>query len=484
MTSSMTRRVTWLVAAAAALAWTPFVAAPLSPDEGGFLLVASQWRPGSSLYGHYWVDRPPLLISIFDLADHAGGAVGLRLIGIAAVLASVLLADRLARLATGRWTVVPAIVTGAFLATPLFGTGMVNGELLAVPLVLAGILALLRAWTSTGRPEYVWAAVAGVAAASAPLIKQNVVDVLVVAGVLVLQGLRTAERRRTLWLALSVSAGAALATAACLLLAETRGTEPTLLWNALVTFRGEATAVIQSSSSSSTSARFVELLAAAALSGAPLLLTVMLLRLRRKALTDRAPDLRYPALMLLLWEVVAVGAGGSYWLHYLIGLVPGLVLVSVAAAQRPPQLRRWTAAVVALTCLSAGVATATAAVNVPLYSSDAAVAAYLRAHDTPRDTVVVGFGHPNIVWDSGMRSPYHLLWSLEVRVRDPQLHQLTHVMSGPHAPTWIVVNGSSLATWGVDPTSAETVLDQRYRPATTIGDYVIWKLVHRAPGVR
>lgn len=78
---------------------------PLSPDEGGFLLVASQWQPGGSLYGHYWVDRPPLLISIFDLADHAGGAVGLRLIGIAAVLASVFLAGRLARLAAapGQW---------------------------------------------------------------------------------------------------------------------------------------------------------------------------------------------------------------------------------------------------------------------------------------------------------------------------------------------------------------------------------------------
>jgi hypothetical protein len=484
MTSSMTRRVTWVVAAAAALAWTPFVAAPLSPDEGGFLLVASQWRPGGSLYGHYWVDRPPLLISIFDLADHAGGVVGLRLMGIAAVLASVFLADRLARLATGRWTVVPAIVTGAFLTTPLFGTGMVNGELLAVPLVLAGVVALLRAWTSTGRPAYVWAAISGVAAAAAPLVKQNVVDVLVVAGVLVLQGLRSSERRRTLSLALTVSVGAALTTAACLVWAEARGTEPTSLWNALITFRGQAAAVIQSSSSSSTSARFVELLGAAALSGAPVLLTVMLLRLRRKAVTHGAPDLRYPALMLMLWELVAVGAGGSYWLHYLIGLVPGLLLVSVAAAQRPPQLRRWTAAVVAFACLSAAVATVTAAVNVPLYSSDADVAAYLRTHGTPRDTVVVGFGHPNIVWDSGLRSPYHLLWSLEVRVRDPQLHQLTHVMSGPHAPTWIVVNGTSLATWGVDPTSAQTVLDQRYRPATTIGDYVIWKLMHGAPVVR
>jgi hypothetical protein len=472
----MTHRVTWLVAAAAALAWAPFVTAPLSPDEGGFLLVASQWQPGGSLYGHYWVDRPPLLITIFDLAAHAGGGVGLRLIGIAAVLASVLITDRLTRLATGRWTVVPVVVTGVFLSTPLFGTGMVNGELLAVPLVLLGLVALLRAWTTAGRASYAWAVLAGMTAAAAPLVKQNVVDVVVVAGALVLQGLRVSDRRRTLGLASSVAVGAAVASLVCLVLADARGTEPTSLWDALVLFRGEAPAVINSSSTGSTSQRFLELLAAAGLSGAPVLLGVQLLRLRRKAATAGPPDLRYPALVLLLWELVAVGAGGSYWLHYLIGLVPGLVLVSVAAAQRPLVLRRWTAGAVAFACLSAGVATTVAAVNVPLYSSDAAVAAYLRSHSTPHDTVVVGFGHPNIVWDSGLRSPYDLLWSLPVRVRDPRLLHLTHVMSGPHAPTWVVVNGTSLATWGVDATSAQAVLDQRYRAATTIGDYEVWKL--------
>ena len=145
----MTARITWLVAAAAALAWAPFVTAPLSPDEGGFLLVASQWRPGHSLYGPYWVDRPPLLITIFDVASHVGGAVALRLIGIAAVLTSVFLAHLLTRRATGRPSAVPVLVAGVFLTTPLFGTGMVNGELLAVPVVLVGLLALVRSWTAT-----------------------------------------------------------------------------------------------------------------------------------------------------------------------------------------------------------------------------------------------------------------------------------------------------------------------------------------------
>ena len=113
------------------------------------------------------------------------------------------------------------------------------------------------------------------------------------------------------------------------------------------------------------------------------------------------------------------------------------------------------------------------------------MAAYLRAHGTPSDTVVVGFGHPNIVWDSGLRSPYRP--ALEPRRCGSGTRSCTSSPTscpGRTRPTWIVVNGTSLATWGVDPTAAQTVLDQRYRPATTIGEYVIWKLVPWSASVR
>jgi hypothetical protein len=309
------------------------------------------------------------------------------------------------------------------------------------------------------------------------LLKQNVVDVFVVTSVLVVLGLRHRQWRRAAALAVGVPAGAGITLALSLMWAEERGTEPLRLWDAVVTFRGEAASVIHSSSTSSTSGRFVELLLAAALSGAPFLLVVLAMRARRAASEDSPqPDLRAPAAALLLWEVVAIGAGGSYWLHYLIGLVPGLVLLAVAAAQRPAAMRRWTSAAVAASVLSAVVATTTAAVTMPLYSADAAVASYLRSHGTTRDTVVVGFGHPNIVYASGLRSPYEQLWSLPVRVRDPRLQELTRVLEGRRAPTWVVVNGSSLATWGVDATTAQQVLDARYRRATTIGEYVVWRL--------
>ena len=61
------------LALAAVLARLPGVARPMSNDEGGFLMVAAQWAPGSSLYGSYWVDRPPLIIGLFQLAERAYG---------------------------------------------------------------------------------------------------------------------------------------------------------------------------------------------------------------------------------------------------------------------------------------------------------------------------------------------------------------------------------------------------------------------------
>ena len=117
--------------------------------------------------------------------------------------------------------------------------------------VLAGVLALLHSWRSEGVRAGAWAVLAGAAAAAAPLVKQNVVDVFVVLLALILQAHRGASRRRAVERALGAALGAALVTTGCLVWAEVRGTEPSLLWVAIVTFRGEAAAVISSSSTNS-----------------------------------------------------------------------------------------------------------------------------------------------------------------------------------------------------------------------------------------
>jgi hypothetical protein len=111
-------------------------------------------------------------------------------------------------------------------------------------------------------------------------------------------------------------------------------------------------------------------------------------------------------------------------------------------------------------------------------ASDEAVERYLAAHARPGDTGVVAFGDPVLLQASGLASPYPQLWSLPVRVRDPHLTALTTVLRSPRRPTWLVVDGDSLATWGVDSATAQQVADRRYAQRAVIGD---WHLLHLRP---
>ncbi|MGY2702615.1 hypothetical protein [Nocardioides sp. HB32] len=462
------------LAAGVAAAWLPFLTLPLSPDEGGFLMVAGQWAPGSSLYGDYWVDRPPLLITLFQIADLAGGAVPLRLLGIVAAVASVLLAASLGRLlAPGQRSapVAAAATAAVFLATPFFGTTEVDGELLAVPFVLAGLVALVRGWW--------WPA--GVLAVAAAAVKQSEADVVVAALVVAAQLLWQRRPADCLRAVAAFSAGAVSALALVLWWAAVHGTDPAGLWDAVVTFRGQAAEVISSSASEATDQRAHGVATSFVVSGAAGLLLVALVpgRRRHRPATAAPVDVRLLAGAVLAWEVMVVLAGGSYWLHYLLATVPGLVLLVIVTVRYRPQRWRWTAAVLGYAGVTAAAAVVALAVTGPRSSSDVAVEQYLTGHEQPGDTGVVAFGDPAILQGAGLSSPYPLLWSLPVRVRDPQLTQLARLLAGPDRPTWVVVDGATLATWGVDEAAAQPVLDRRYELRTVVGD---WHVFHLDPG--
>ena len=474
------------IALVVALGRLPVLARSLSPDEGGYLLVASQWRPGTSLYGNYWVDRPPVLIAIFDLAARLGGAVPLRLIGVLAVVVSILLAGLLGRLASPlparHSTWLPAVAAATMLSMPLFDTGEVNGELLAVPLVLAGAVGVVSCVrTPRTTRAWVWGALGGAAATSAALVKQNVVDVFVLAAALAMclaLGATSRARARRL---VAVAVGAVVALVLVTAYAASRGTTPGELWYAVVGFRFDAAALIRASASSATAARLAQLLGALILSGAPLFAVVAgwVARAQLPGTTDAAAeraviDLRVPAAAVLGWELLAVMLGGSYWLHYLVGLVPGLVLMAVAASQRPLRARPRAALLAALSWPAVLAVVGAATLPHVGAGSDASIIGYLRAHDRTGDTLVVAFGHPNIVQAAGLPSPYSELWSLPVRVRDPRLSHFDDVLSDPNRPTWVVVSGQTLYTWGVDATSAESTLQHRYHEVADAYPYRVY----------
>ncbi len=488
-----------LAAAVAVAAWLPFLRVPLSPDEGGFLLLARQWSPGSSLYGDYWVDRPPLLLWLYGLAGRLGegtyshGALtapSVKLLGAAACAAAVVLAGVLAHLlAPGRpWprraTLLAAV---ALLSTPLLGMPETNGEVLAVPLVLLGVVCLVA---STRRPwggrAIALTVAAGAAAVGAALVKQNVVDVFVFAVVLLVAA-RRQLRHRLLRIA-AFAAGTLGLLAVVLAAAARQGTSPAGLWDAVVVFRLQASSVISGGASTATGQRAFHVLLAGLASGALVLLLVAAFAALRASRSGRPPLREQPeppvplhralvwsAVAMAAWEVCGVALGGSYWFHYLTGLVPGALVLVALARPRRPGLTVLTAALSYVVLASAVVWGAHVARPAPV-SDQARVGAYLRAHARPTDGVVVAFGHPDIVASSGLHSPYEYLWSLPVRVRDPQLRQLGEVLGSADAPRWVVVSGNGLDSWGLQPKQAQSVLRRHYVEGVTYGDWHVWRL--------
>ena len=471
-----------VLAVAACLGWAPFIGRALSPDEGGFLIVGGQWSAGASVYGDFWVDRPPLLVAFFGVAEWLGGPWALRSMGILAVVAGVVLAGVVARIAAptaGRVALVVPATAAVFLATPLFGGSVVNGEVLGVPFVLGGVVsALLSARSSGTVAPLAWAVAAGACGATAFLVKQSIVDVFVF--VLVVALLRG---RSGLRLLLGAAVGGLALTALVLCFATARGTHPVDLWEAVIAFRGEASAVIAESATGSTATRLARVLLAFLGSGA-LLVAVVLARVSWRRMPadnddghdERAAtiDLAAPAYALVAWEAVAVVLGGSYWLHYLMGLVPGLVVLATAAAQRRPDPRSLRLAY-GFAALSTVAVTAWIAVA-PIERPEAPVVAYFEDHARPGDTGIVAFGAANILQSADLTSPYPYLWSLPVRVRDPELHLLAEVLAGPDAPTWLVMAGDALDTWGVDPAAAEPYVEARYSYVTHAGRFTIYRL--------
>src|SRR5687767_3705588 len=115
-----TRRLVLLCGVGAMLLRFPGLMWPIKPDEAGYTLVARHWEPqADSLYGSYWVDRPPPLIWVFEASDAIGGPLFIRAVAAFGCLLLVAAAARTAYLLSGdraaRWT---AAATAAVTANP------------------------------------------------------------------------------------------------------------------------------------------------------------------------------------------------------------------------------------------------------------------------------------------------------------------------------------------------------------------------------
>ncbi len=464
-------------AVAAVVVRLAFLGAPVGSDEAGFLLVADQWHPGASLYGDYWVDRPPLLLAIFALSS---GLTAVRLAGCLAVVVVVAaVAVAAGRLAGSRAAVVAAGSAAAWCSMPWLGIVRVNGEVLAAPFVAVSIAAtVLALHAPTRRHRVVLAIGAGVCAAAAVGVKQSSVDALVFALVaLVSLWLARPERRRdAIDVLVGGIVGGIVVTAALLALAAARGTGARDLFEAVVTFRIDAGETIRTASTAATDERFGALAATWVVSGlAVVAVAAVVLAVRR-----RDPFVVATAATVLAGSVVAV-LGGSYWAHYLLALVPASAVAAglLAATVRPRVLAGGAAWLAVATAVSVG-HTVVAGVDEGIEAE--VVGHQLHAVAAPGDTAVVAYGQPDVLWNAGLSSPYPYLWSLPVRVRDPGLDDLVAVLEGPRPPVW-VVDWSGFDSWAVDADRFTAVVERSYTRSGRVCGRTVWVLrgADRAP---
>ncbi len=441
---------------------------PLSPDEAGFLTVAGQWDgPGTSLYGQYWVDRPPLLVTLYRIAWDLGGAVPLRLLGIVAAagcLAAVAYAVR--RLAGRDAAALATVTAAAFLANPLIGAREVNGELLAAPFIAVGLAALLRALADP-RPSRVALAggLAGLTGAAAMLIKQNMADVFVMLAAVTLLRLVAAQRGRDpagRRAAGALVGGALLgATAAAGLIisaAVLRGTSLSGVWFAMYQFRLDAAQVIAAAPTSESVVRAQVMVPATLVSGLAAGIVLLLLTLRRPGPAAGhslgLANAKLALLLVLVFDVASVVLGGSFWSHYLVQLgVPVSLGVGLAAPARP----RGAHAVAGLAVVSAILATTVTATFATPSTDGDTIGSSIAAAAEPGDTVVALSGHANVNYASGLPSPYPYLWTLPRRTLDPRYAQLATLLRSDRAPTWLVSDSAHLVR-------TADLVKRRYRP--------------------
>ncbi|MGA8987390.1 hypothetical protein [Aeromicrobium sp.] len=464
----------WTVAASVAvpvLARLPFLGRAASPDEGGFLLVGAQWSgAGHSLYGDYWVDRPPLLITIFRAASSLGGLTALRLIGCVAVALVVVGVARVAGLIGGqdaaRWA---AMAAAALCLSPWLGGYEVNGELLAAPVILAAIVLAIGAVRATrDRPAMLAAIAAGACAAAAMLIKQNLADAAVfsaVAFTLAWWWGHITSRRFGV-----IAVGGVLgALAAVLVLAGwtvLHGSSLTGVVEAMYPFRIRAGQVQASGGRQHSTARLIGLVGVVLSSG----LALLILRVVGDVVTRRLRDpLWWAVVATTVFAGASVLLGGNYWHHYLVELVaPVSIAVGVIAARRG----RLVQALIAYTVLAAA-AGWVFSVAVPQNSDAQTVGRAISTASRPGDSIVNVWGHADLAFASGLPSPYAHLWSLPVKTLDPQLNQLDAVLAGPSAPTWFVT-GPHLRSWGLDTARTAEILSGDYHRLGSACGHVIY----------
>ena len=462
------------------LARLSYVPKPLRNDEGGYLLIARQWHTGGEfMYGDYFVDRPPLLMLIFKVAALTEWDQALRVIAIPFALVFVLAGWRAGTLlggpAGGRWA---AVVAAGIMCSPGLAAEQADGELFGAALVMAALALALSAWHADSPRRRLWlAAAAGVVAASAPLIKQSLVEGLLFVAGLVVLGLwgSGADRRRALLFGAAAAAGALLPLALFVLWLAMASITPADAWHDLVSSRGVAFDILWSTSPDDSIGRIGQLLVLGTLTGLlPVVVTWLVAGRHGLGRAAAAAKLITP---LLVFGIVGIASGGAYWPPYLLQLAPAAVLAAGAMAPSASAAAAWMRRFAAMVAAAAVIGTVISTVvyaTVPSAWYTQRIGEWLADSKAAGDTGFVVYGLPSILEAADMSSPYPHLWSAAMRTVDPEQDRLRATLAGPEAPEWIV-HIIGFDAWGIDDGSRlRDLVDQRYRVVAEVCGHRVW----------
>jgi hypothetical protein len=451
----------------------------LRPDEAGYLVVGGQWHAGgSSLYGNYWVDRPPLLVTIFGLAARLGGALPLRLIGMAAAAAAVIAVAWAAhRLSGRRAATAGAIVAATLLVSPLSGAPEVDGELLAAPFVAFGFVAVVHALLyRSARSTMLASAAAGACAVAAVLVKQNMVDVAIFAAAMAVLAGRTVGVGRIARLICGFVAGASAMAGAVAAWTTAQGTSLHGVWFAMYPFRLD---VSQLQLAGGLHPRDVArehvmggmlLLNGMAFIAALIILTVI--RRQRDGSSATVADRirrRVPVALVavMMYDSWSILVGRDFWPHYLIELVvPLSVGAGLVVARWFPRLGQVAVAVTVLSALAATIAWPKAPTTATIRAGQAIARA-----SRPGDSIVTMNGQPEFTYATKLPDPYPYLWKTPETVLDPHARLLAATLDGPHSPTWFAADATSLRH---APPPLRSTLTTDYHHVATFGHKLIY----------
>jgi hypothetical protein len=184
----------------------------------------------------------------------------------------------------------------------------------------------------------------------------------------------------------------------------------------------------------------------------------------RRRIWQLSRTLFVATVIVLVVDGTTLLLGGSFWRPYLFAFVPGLVLATtLLLAVRAHVARRARLLVVLAAVVSVGATAVWTVVDLIGYTETDATRTGLALREAarPGDTVVVYGGKAELVLTSGMSSPYRHLWTLPMRTLDPDLAELTSVLEGPQAPTWVVL-WTTLTSWDDNGAPLSPLLERHY----------------------